>query len=193
MSEDGLKALFLDQRPALTRYLLARGMSPADADDLIQDLYLKLDGYRGGPVGEPRAYLYRMTHNLFLDHRRSGARRLRRNELWSAGGTGVVSEVDTRPSAEEVLIARERLASMAGTLDALPDRTRDIFRRFRIDGQTQKEIASDLGISKSAVEKQLYRAYDIVAEAKARLDAPVRDATIDEAGRHKGMGNDHDR
>ena len=75
MSEDGLKALFLDQRPALTRYLLARGMSPADADDLIQDLYLKLDGYRGGPVGEPRAYLYRMTHNLFLDHRRFSPRR----------------------------------------------------------------------------------------------------------------------
>ena len=192
MSEDGLLGLFLDQRPALTRYLRARGMSSDDADDLIQDIYLKLDNYCGGPVGEPRAYLYRMTHNLFLDHRRSAARRIRRDEDWSAGGTGVVSEVDARPSAEAVLIARERLASMIETLGSLPERTRDIFRRFRIEGQTQKVIAAELGVSKSAVEKHLYRAYDVVAAAKALLDSPAVDATIGKRDRQRSMGNDHD-
>ncbi|MCI1270690.1 MAG: sigma-70 family RNA polymerase sigma factor [Sphingobium sp.] len=193
MSEGGLKGLFLDLRPALTRYLLVRGLSQDDADDLIQDMYLKLESYQGGPVGEPRAYLYRMTHNLLLDRRRSAARRIRREKEWSAGGTGVVSEVDVRPSAEEALIARERLNVITTALKILPERTRDIFRRFRIDGQTQKVIAGELGVSKSAVEKHLYRAYHVVAAAKARLDEEPGDATIGEGERHRDMSDDHDR
>ena len=104
----------------------------------------------------------------------------------------MVSEVDARPSAEAVLIARERLASMIETLGSLPERTRDIFRRFRIEGQTQKVIAAELGVSKSAVEKHLYRAYDVVAAAKALLDSPAVDATIGKRDRQRSMGNDHD-
>ncbi|MDH2151527.1 RNA polymerase sigma factor [Sphingobium yanoikuyae] len=180
MSEGGLKRTFLDLRPALTRYLLMRGLSQEDADDLIQDMYLKLESYQGGPVGEPSAYLYRMAHNLLLDRRRSAARRIRREEEWSAGGTGVVSHIDLRPSAEEGLIARERLKVITNALRVLPERTRDIFWRFRIGGQTQKVIAGELGVSKSAVEKHLYRAYHIVAAAKASLDDEPGDATIGE-------------
>ncbi len=182
MSEGGLKRTFLDLRPALTRYLLMRGLSQEDADDLIQDMYLKLESYQGGPVGEPSAYLYRMAHNLLLDRRTTSpwARRIRREEEWSAGGTGVVSHIDLRPSAEEGLIARERLKVITNALRVLPERTRDIFWRFRIGGQTQKVIAGELGVSKSAVEKHLYRAYHIVAAAKASLDDEPGDATIGE-------------
>lgn len=192
MSEGGLKRIFLDMRPALTRYLLVRGLAQEDAEDIIQDMYLKLDTHPGGPVDEPRAYLYRMTHNLLLDRRRSAARRIRREEEWSGGGTGVVSESDDRPSAEEVLIARERLSFVTDALKRLPEKTRDIFRRFRIDGQTQKAIAGDLGLSKSAVEKHIYRAYHVVAEARAALDDESGGATSGDPGRHRGMSDDHD-
>jgi len=193
MSESGLKQIFLGMRPALTRYLLVRGLSQDDAEDLMQDMFIKLGTLPEGPIGEPRAYLYRMTHNLLLDRRRSTARRIRREEDWSSGGTGVMSESDDRPSAEDVLIARERLAIVTTALKALPERTRDIFRRFRIDGQTQKAIAGDLGLSKSAVEKHIYRAYHVVAEAKAGLDDDESgDATFGDGRRHRGMDDDHD-
>ena len=55
-------------------------------------------------------------------------------------------------------------------LDALPERTRTIFRRFRIDGEPQRLIADELGISVSAVEKHLARAYQAIADVKLRLD-----------------------
>jgi len=62
------------------------------------------------------------------------------------------------------------LAILQRVFDELPERTRTIFRRFRLDGEPQRQIAADLGISVSAIEKHLTRAYEAVAAAKLRLD-----------------------
>jgi RNA polymerase sigma-70 factor (ECF subfamily) len=68
----------------------------------------------------------------------------------------------------------------------LPERTRAIFRRFRLDGEPQRRIAEDIGISVSAVEKHLARAYEAIAAAKLRLDGVRRDPRhlSDERDRH---------
>lgn len=187
----GLERIFLDLRPALARYLLARGVAADEADDLLQDVYLKLGSPRG-PVDEPRAYLYRMTHNLLLDRRRSAGRRVRRDDAWSSGGTGIAVESDPRPSAEQSLIAREQLTAMVAAIAALPVRTGDIFRRYRLDGQPQQGIADDLGISKSAVEKHLYRAFAAMTAARSAFDARSQDATNDPPQRRKDMRSSHD-
>ena len=193
MSESGLKQVFLTVGPALTRYLLVRGLSREDAEDLLQDLYIKLDSHHGGPVDEPRAYLYRMAHNLLLDRRRSQSRRIRREEEWAGDGTGIISDLDDRPSAEDTLIARERLDNMTAALNTLPERTRDIFRRFRIEEQTQKAIAEDLGLSKSAVEKHIYRAYRVVTAAREAFDGETGDdATLSRGARHSDMEDRRD-
>jgi len=192
MSPSDLKGMVQELRPALIRYLRARGQSPEDAEDLLQDLYIKLDGFDGAHIAEPRAYLYRMTHNLFLDRRRAAARRIKREEEWSAGSRGAQSDIDDRPSAEEALIAREQLATVSKALETLPQRTQEIFRRFRIDGQTQKAIAADLGLSKSAVEKHIYRAYRVLAETKAVLDRDAEDTTSKSRKRHTIMSRDDD-
>ncbi|MFC4294181.1 RNA polymerase sigma factor [Novosphingobium tardum] len=196
----GLKAVYLDHRPALARYLMARGLPRDDAEDVLQDLWIRLDGAAPGPVGEPRAYLYRMAHNLLLDRRRSSQRRQRREEAWSGEGTGIISETDETPSSERVLLSRERLDRMNAALAALPERTRGIFAAFRIEGETQQSIADRLGISKSAVEKQIYRAYRVVTATRALLDAEDEDgtqganegATLSQPARHGSMRHDHD-
>ncbi len=187
----GLEQIFLDLRPALARYLLARGLPVTDADDVLQDVFLKL-GSQHGPVSEPRAYLYRMTHNLLLDRRRSANRRVRRDDEWSTGGTGTLPDADPQPSAEDSLIAREQLSAMVAAIAALPVRTGDIFRRFRLDGLSQKAIADGIGISKSAVEKHLYRAFAALASAKAAFDERSQDATIDTPERQRDMRTGHD-
>lgn len=192
MLESGLKQIFLTMEPALVRYLLARGLSQDDAADMVQDLYLKLDGHHPtGPINEPRAYLYRMTHNLLLDRRRSAERRVRREEEWVDGVAASAPDVDGHPSAEDALIARERLFIVGEALKSLSERTRDIFRRFRLEGETQRAIADDLGISKSAVEKHLYRAYDLVSQTRARLDADD-DAISPPRLRHRSKRHERD-
>jgi RNA polymerase sigma-70 factor (ECF subfamily) len=169
-----LRAAILEYRTALLRFLIARRVPPDEAEDILQDLFLKLETQPAGPVAEPRAYLYRMAENLLLDRRRSAGRRAGREKAWTAAQSGSSMDTDDRPSAEQVLIARERLATVSGALAALPERTVTIFRRFRVDSIPQREIAAELGISVSAVEKHLQKAYQVVIEVQAALDEDAR-------------------
>lgn len=167
-----LKSLFMASRPALLRFLRVRGASAEEAEDLVQDLYVKLDSQPISSVAEPRAYLYRMADNLMLDRRRASLRRERREDAWSDNDSDV-----TAPSAhvatDDVLIAREQLRLVTAALATLPERTSEIFRRYRIEGERQKAIAADFNISVSAVEKHLQRAYEVVLAAKTCLDAEI--------------------
>jgi RNA polymerase sigma factor (sigma-70 family) len=170
MSNSGLLGAFMECRPALLRYLTLRGARTDEAEDILQEVHLKLWAEKIGPVDQPRAYLYKMTNNHFLLHRRTVDRRARREEDWVQVHGGEQLEVDERPTTEAALIAREQLAILQRVLDALPERTRAIFRRYRIDGEPQRQIAADMGISSSAVEKHLTRAYQAIAAVKLRLD-----------------------
>jgi len=166
-----LRAALVEHRAALLRYFLARRVPPEDAEDVMQDLVVKLESHASGPVAEPRAYLYRMAENLLLDRIRSEGRRRGREQAWVAAQAGATLETDDRPSPEQALIARERLALVSAALSELPERTVHVFRRYRIEGVAQREIAAELGISLSAVEKHLQKAYQVVVEARTRLDA----------------------
>ena len=66
MSAGGLRALFLAERPMFRRLLVARLGSADEADDVLQELWLRLDR-ASGPVAEPLGYLYRMAANLATD------------------------------------------------------------------------------------------------------------------------------
>ena len=160
--------MFLDNRGILRRFLAARRATPDEAEDVLQDLFVKLETQIIGPIAEPLPYLCRMADNLLVDRRRSAAARSVREEAWMETQFG--SEVDDRPSAERLLISRETLAMMSDALAQLPERTIIIFRRFRIEGVPQREIAAELGISVSAVEKHLHKAYRAIVEAQANLD-----------------------
>lgn len=186
MPDSGLLAVFVETRAALLRFLQLRGASAADAEDILQDLHLKLVTEQLGPVAQPRAYLYKMAANRFLLFRRTADRRTRREEDWIEVHGGIDGERDERPSIEAELIAREQLAVLQRVLDGLPERTRMIFRRFRVEGEAQRGIAEDLGISVSAVEKHLARAYAEIAMAKLRLgeDKPITRHLSVKRGRH---------
>jgi RNA polymerase sigma factor (sigma-70 family) len=170
MNKNGLEAVFMANRQGLERFLRARSGSAAEAEDLVQDLWLKLGGVVG-PVAEPLAYLYRMADNLVLDRRRSATRRERRDDAWSDLSGGGADGISDSPSVERALIAKERLAIVETALKALGERTVSIFRRYRIDGALQRDIASEHGISLSAVEKHLQKAYQTILQLRDNADA----------------------
>ncbi|HZV10979.1 MAG TPA: sigma factor, partial [Novosphingobium sp.] len=88
MPDSGLLQTFLNARPELLRFLRLRGAMPEEAEDILQNLGLKLAAQATGPVDQPRAYLYRMATNAFLLHRRGDARRRRRDEDWVDAQSG---------------------------------------------------------------------------------------------------------
>jgi len=170
MVASGLSAIFLANRGPLLRFLRARG-AVDDAEDLLQELWLKVDRLEAeGPIADPRAYLFRMADNLMHDRVRANVRRTHREQAWSEAGYDPAGHDET-PSAERTLAARQRLRRVELALATLSERSQLIFRRFRIEGVSQARIAQEEGISVSAVEKHLQRAYRVVATLVDEEDA----------------------
>ena len=162
MIASGLSAVLIANRAPLLRFLRARGAGD-ESEDILQELWLKVDRLEPeGPIADPRAYLFRMADNLMHDRVRASMRRSNREHAWSEAGFDPAGQDET-PSAERTLLARQRLRRVELALATLGERTQAIFRRFRVEGVSQSRIAQEEGVSVSAVEKHLQRAYRVVA------------------------------
>lgn len=151
-----LVTAYFERRMELKRFFLARLHSMTEAEDLVQDLYIKVIAIRSDDeIQSPGAYLYRLAANLMLDRLRRQRRTIARDDEWRAthhvlsGG----EDVADAPDAEAVVAARQRLKRVMLALEALPERTQRVFRLHKFDGLGHAEIASRLGMSRSAVEK----------------------------------------
>ncbi len=132
---------------------MRRGRTVHDADDLVQEAWIRLACYeREQIVAKPEAFLMRTALNLSVDAHRTSVSR----------GEEVVLEevvlVDAAPSAEAVVLARERMARLSLCLGRLSEKTRDIFLSHRVDGMTYQVIAQRHGLSISTVEKHVAKA-----------------------------------
>lgn len=172
--EAGLRMLLGEMRPALTRFMLSRQCDPAEVEDLLQDLYVKLISVHTGPVSNPRAYLYQMANNLLHDHRRGRRRQQERDDRWTRQRQGYDLERDTAPTPEENAIARDELLRVNEAIASMPDRTAQILQLYRLDGMSQKAIAHRLDISLSAVEKHLQRAYRTLLQLREAIDSEAK-------------------
>ena len=157
----GLEAIFAEMRPALIRRAAAMGAG-GDAEDVVQDVWLKLHAV-DGPVASPHAYLLRMVYTAVLDRRRGARRTAARDQAWASPAN--LDEDTIEPAdAERRLIAVQTLQAVEARLTALGDPAAAIFRRHRIDGLTQKRISEEFGMGLSTVEKHLRRAYAVLLD-----------------------------
>lgn len=156
----GILATFEGLRPQLRRFLAARTGNEALADDLLQDMWIKLQETETGPISNPSAYLFKIASNLATDHARSRLQREKREEAWTAGTvtfSGAVARDDS-PDAERALVAKDSLARALAAISKMPPRAAEIFKLHRIEGYSHLQIAERLGISRSAVEKNMHTA-----------------------------------
>lgn len=155
--DDGLVGSLSEIRPKLLRFLRARTGDGALAEDIVQDLAVKLAETATGPVANPSAFLHRMANNLLIDRVREARARQNREQAWTdqqlvqTGGDAV----DPQPTAERTLLARDELSRVLTAIDALPPAAAQVFRLHRIEGFSHPEISTQLGISRSAVEKSM--------------------------------------
>jgi RNA polymerase sigma factor (sigma-70 family) len=155
----GLKAIFLANRPALLRFLAARGAGE-EAEDLLHELWLKVEtGGTGGPVANPLSYLFRAAENLMRDRYRAVRQSTLRDRAWDQSYSPTAPGISDAPSGERVLIARQELARVERALAELGDRPREVFRLHRLEGVQQRDIATRLGVSISTVESDIRKAY----------------------------------
>lgn len=144
----------------LLRFLGAR-LPDADADDIAQECYLRLQSYEHWlAVRDPKAFLFRVAVNLLTDRARQHARRQR--DLQRLGVVVQIEDAADAPrgssAPDDVLAAEQALRSIATALERLPAKCRRALLMQRIEGHSHEEIAAALRVSKSMVEKYIARA-----------------------------------
>lgn len=153
----GLTAVLVANRPQLIRFFTSRTGSAAEAEDIVQEIWLHVARADTGPVVNPLAYLHRVGMNIVLDRVRERQRRERREQGWSdvsieqRGGEAT----DDGPSPHDIADGRQRARRLATAIEALPPGAGRVFRRHKLDGLSHSEVADELGISRSAVEKHI--------------------------------------
>lgn len=138
----------------LLRHVSRRLGRDADADDVLQDTFLRLQSIPAeADIKNPRSYLFRMADNLATDHIRS------KRSLERYFSSGEFPDcVDDKPLSERIVDYRQRLGRLQQAVAELPQRQRQVFLMHKFDGLSHAEIARELKITKSAVEKLVMKA-----------------------------------
>ncbi|SNS35119.1 RNA polymerase sigma-70 factor, ECF subfamily [Sphingomonas laterariae] len=145
----------------LVRRIARATRDPDRAEDHLHAAYVRLAEYRSrSTVANPAGFLVRAAANIAVDDSR---RRWVRGEYGPQPGD-IAEFADNGPLQLEMLQLRQRLERVRLGLDELSPRTRQIFLMHRIEGLKYREIAEQLGITMSAVEKHIAKAALFLAE-----------------------------
>lgn len=145
-------SVFLSQRAELVRYAATITGDIAEAEDVVQEAWLRFGAVAGKRfLEEPNGYLYRIVRNLALDGRR---RKGLEQRLFADNGLEVAAEVESdAPSPLAQMEAKNEIDIIRLALAALPQRTRRAFEMHRFQGIKLVAIAAQLGISKSLAQE----------------------------------------
>ncbi len=163
LSAEQLNNAFRTHALEVRQFLRGQLHCTQTAADLVQETYLRLVAHAGQPIDDLRAFIFRIARNLAIDHQRIHGRRSVLDEslayLYEVTGES--------PELDSVVAARQELELLARALAELPPQTQRIFQSSRLHGVTHPQIARELGVSLSTVEKQTARALD---HLRARLE-----------------------
>jgi RNA polymerase sigma factor (sigma-70 family) len=171
--QPSLLTAYAAKRADLIRFFTARMGSASDAEDLIQDLYLKLSAMTSvEAVENPSAFLYRTAVNLMLDRARGARRSTVRDDAWrqTQGSTFGDTDIADEPSPEQATASRQRLRQLVDAVQTLPPQTRRAFELHKLEGLSHAETAERLGVSRKTVEKQISAALRALLAKLGRTD-----------------------
>ena len=165
--------------------------NPADAEDLVQETFLKAyRGYHGFTEGTNlRAWLYRILTNSFINRYRKQQRRPREVELDEVEDLYLYRRLAplegnrVARSAEDQVFEALEGADVRRAIDALPEPYRMPVLMADIQGFSYKEIAAMLDIPMGTVMSRLHRGRKLLQ--KVLWDTAREQGIVDETG-----GND---
>ena len=170
-----LEQLFDSHATGLVRYLTRKMKSAQDAEDIAQNAFIRIQKLaEAGELDNPKAYLYQTASNLAIDQ-------IRREKLHSNYLQGEVTRqlADYKiPGAmpdyctpERLLAAKQQLNEMEKAIGKLPLKCRQAFLLHRLKGLSYAEIAQEMAISVSSVEKYILQALKACRKALERVGA----------------------
>lgn len=165
-------------RAALLGFFRRRGCAAALAEDLTQDVFLKVVAYLAcGEIADLRSFVFKVAANRLRDTSRSTRR-------WREAPLDEAQEIEPQLveyiTPERILQGRQDVAVVVQAFSELDMRTQRIFLMNRFDHLRHRDIADHLELSVSSIEKSLRAARRHLATTDGR-PAVTKNAPISES------------
>jgi len=141
----------------LKRFIKKRVLNEQDADDIFQEIYLKIYQNLGNVMNEDKlhAWIYRVARNTITDYYRRNHNKFEITDLTE----------DLESSTDEALSANSEIAAcLKAMVDSLPETYRQAIFLTEFQNMTQKELSEKLGISISGAKSRVQRARNMLKE-----------------------------
>ena len=157
--EEQIAHMYEELRLPLLRYLLSMRVIPEEAEEIIQESFLRLYKHlhAGGREDNLRGWIYRVAHNLSSTRRKE--RRFLADtspDLWQQIS---LSAVTPEVGPEEFLLRKERMLRLHRDIAGLSELQQNCIR-LRVEGFRYREIARILNISTATVAGSLRHAIE---------------------------------
>lgn len=172
---DANPLIVAQMRPALLKYFRRKCGAADQAEDLAQDVLVKVLAHATWKTPEQaKGYIFRSAVNRWRDYRRMSLTR-GVTLAWDDAATAELTEClakNEETGPEHVLIVEQELKRVAAALRQLNERTRDVFLLLRLEQMKQAAVAQMLGVSVSTVEKELVKALTHLARCATQDETP---------------------
>lgn len=155
----------------LRTFLLRMAKSPALAEDLVQETFLRMHRARGSFKRGARVvpWSYAIARNVYIDQTRMLG--TKREKLATTDEDPNLSiEAGPETNAEELSVASDLARTVEKTLAALPVNQREAFVLLRYEGLSVADAAEILGATEGAVKLRAFHAYEALRAALGMQD-----------------------
>jgi RNA polymerase sigma-70 factor, ECF subfamily len=151
--------LYQELREPLLRYLVCLGISPDEAQDVVQDAFVSLQRHlvSGRSQENIRAWLFRVAHNRARNRQNSYERR------FTAPLDSETEAIAEEASPERAVLKKEKVRQLANAIRTLTSTERECLL-LRAGGLRYREIGEILEIPTSSVSDMVERAIKKLAE-----------------------------
>ena len=159
---EGISTTYSKNKSSLGRFLRRFLDSSEDIEDTLHETFLKAyQAEQSVSIKSPRAFLFRTAKNLALNQLES--KRARRTDS-VANIEELRVSIDHDKGLELRAIMEEQLELALQAVANLPPRIREVYVLKKIHGLKQKDIAAQLGIAESTVEKHIAKGLMLITE-----------------------------
>ena len=149
------ESLYTRHKGPVYRYMLRLCRNEAVAEELFQEVWMKLIKAREKYVASAKftTYLYKLAHNLYIDHYRKQSVRIVEDLSVEVGD--IESEQGSASNPEHLTQINQTMDRLITLLETLPNEQKEVFLLREEAGMTIPEIAETIGVNNEAAKSRL--------------------------------------
>ena len=155
---------FEEHRDALINYVSCRINDRSEAEDIVQDAFIRLMDYDVVSDVTVKNLVFTIANNIVIDHLR---RHYKRQEVYSYAYDMMQKQMPLTP--EQIAVFHDLAEKERCVMQSLSPATARVYEMTRVDGMSIEEIAQTLNLSRRTVECHQFKSRKIVREVMKKV------------------------